>query len=101
MRIFEFRSTFTTCEITGLKDETITELIIPDCVTSIGGEAFSYYSSLTSVEIPNSVTSIGDEAFSYCISLETIYCEAENQPIGWGSSWKGNCMAQVVWGYKG
>ncbi|MCF0205991.1 MAG: leucine-rich repeat protein, partial [Bacteroidales bacterium] len=34
-------------------------------VTKIGNAAF-YGSGLTSVNIPNSVTSIGDDAFSYC-----------------------------------
>ena len=46
--------------------------IIPNSVTSIEKEAFSYCSSLTSITIPNSVTSIGDSAFSLCSSLATI-----------------------------
>ena len=46
--------------------------IIPNSVTSIEKEAFSYCSSLTSITIPNSVTSIGDSAFLDCISLTSI-----------------------------
>ena len=46
--------------------------VIPNGVTSIGGYAFSYCSSLVSIEIPNSVTSIGGYAFSDCSSLVSI-----------------------------
>ena len=49
--------------------QEITDLIIPNSVTSIGDEAFYGCSSLTSITIPNSVTSIGDEAFYGCSSL--------------------------------
>ena len=45
----------------------ITDLIIPNSVTSIGEHAFEYCIGLTSVTIPNSVTSIGSHAFRDCI----------------------------------
>ena len=50
----------------------ITDLIIPESVTSIGSCAFSGCSGLTSVTIPNSVTRIGDEAFSDCSGLTSV-----------------------------
>jgi hypothetical protein len=56
--------------------------IIPNTVTSIGDEAFSYCTSLTSVIIPDSVTSIGDQAFSYCTSLTSVIIPDSVTSIG-------------------
>ena len=50
----------------------LTSVTIPNSVTSIGSSAFSGCSGLTSVTIPNSVTSIGDSAFSYCSGLNSV-----------------------------
>ena len=55
-----------------LNNELVTELVIPNGVTSIGNWAFYYCSSLTSVTIPDSVTSIGNWAFYYCDSLKSV-----------------------------
>ena len=54
------------------EDTEITDLVIPNNVTSIGGSAFSKCTGLTSIEIPNSVTSIGGEAFRGCSGLTSI-----------------------------
>ncbi len=56
-----------------LNGELITDLVIPDGVTSIGERAFEDCSSLTSVTIPDGVTSIGGMAFSYCYKLVEVY----------------------------
>ena len=50
----------------------ITDLMIPEGVTSIGQAAFYGCTGLTSVTIPNSVTSIGDYAFSGCDVLTSV-----------------------------
>lgn len=47
--------------------EEITNLVIPEGVTTIGDYAFRGCSGLTSVTIPESVTRIGDTAFYGCI----------------------------------
>ena len=75
------------CKITGLDNlmgyvlsnkklyingEEITELIIPDSVTSIGESAFEGCSGLTSITIPDSVTSIGEDAFYGCTGLTSV-----------------------------
>ena len=64
----------------GVKD--LTSVIISDGVTSIGDSAFSGCSGLTSVEIPGSVTRIGDSAFSGCSSLTNVDIPAEVTFIG-------------------
>ena len=51
-------------ECTGLTDVTI-----PNSVTSIGNTAFYRCTGLTNVTIPNSVTSIGNNAFDGCTGL--------------------------------
>lgn len=50
----------------------ITEVILPDSLTEIGGYSFSSCTQLTTVTIPETVTRIGDWAFAKCISLKEI-----------------------------
>ena len=50
----------------------LTSITIPDSVTSIGMEAFSFCSSLKSITIGNGVTSIGTYAFISCSGLTSI-----------------------------
>ncbi|MBR5643224.1 MAG: leucine-rich repeat domain-containing protein [Salinivirgaceae bacterium] len=55
-----------------INGENVTNLAIPESVTSIGNYAFSGCSGLTSVSIPNSVTSIGSNAFDDCTGLTSV-----------------------------
>ena len=64
------------------EDTEITNLIIPNSVTSIGYGAFMGCSGLTSVTIPNSVTSIGNGAFSGCSGLTSINIPSSVTSIG-------------------
>ena len=59
-----------------LNDELITELVIPDGVTTIPDFAFYRQSSITSVIIPDSITEIGSYAFGGCSKL--VYNEYDN-----------------------
>ena len=83
-----------------LNGELVTDLVIPDGVTSIGDYAFEDCTSLTSVTIPNSVTSIGENVFAFCFSLRHItylgtveqWCELTAKCPGWA----GYCPCEVV-----
>ena len=59
---------------------SLSEIVIPSSVTSIGDSAFSYCDSLSDIVIPSSVTSIGDRVFSSCDSL--IYISIPKSVIG-------------------
>ena len=64
---------------------SLTSIIIPDGVTSIGSFAFYRCTSLTSVTIGNGVTTIGMWAFAYCTSLTSITIPDNVTSIGGGA----------------
>ena len=53
--------------------QNISNIIIPNSVTSIGDNAFKDCLGLTSIPMPNNIVSIGDNAFSGCVNLKEIY----------------------------
>ena len=55
-----------------INGEGVTDLVIPEGVTSIGNYAFSDYDGLVSVSIPDSVTTIGEQAFYNCRNLAAM-----------------------------
>ena len=63
-----------------MNGKEITDLVIPNSVTSIRSNAFFGCSGLSAITIPNSVTSIGSNAFSGCSELADVYCYAKNVP---------------------
>ena len=50
----------------------LTRVTIPNGVTSIGSEAFSYCNELTKVTIPNGITDIGSKTFYGCGKLTDV-----------------------------
>lgn len=55
-----------------LNDDLVTELVIPEGVTSIGSFRFRGFYDITSVTIPNTVTSIATAAFESCTGLTSV-----------------------------
>lgn len=86
-----------------MKDRTkLTEVILPDTVTSIGENAFYGCSRLTSVSLGKDISHIGAGAFGQCGSLETITVDPENETY----CSQGNCLIRrqdrcLVMGCKG
>ena len=62
---------------------------IPESVTTIGGYAFTWCTSLTSVNIPDSVTTIRECAFCACSSLTSVNIPESVTTIGDYAFW--NC----------
>lgn len=67
--------------------------VIPNSVTSIGGNAFFGCGELTSITIPNSVTSIGVQAFYRCIDLTSM--SIPNSVISIGKDAFANCEGLI------
>ena len=65
-----------------LRCHSLSEIVIPSSVTSIGDSAFYGCRSLSEIVIPSSVTSIGDSAFSGCRSLSEIVIPSNVTSIG-------------------
>lgn len=82
------------------KDENteITDLVIPNSVTSIGWGAFWGCTGLNSVTFPNSVTSIGDFAFSCCFGLTSITIPNSVLSIGQSSFSECTGLTSIVIG---
>ena len=63
----------------------LTSLTLPSSVTSIGSSAFEGCRSLTSLILPSSVTEIGSSAFSGCSGLTSLTLPSSVTSIGWAT----------------
>ncbi len=71
------------CDNTFSFCNTLKEVIIPDSVTNIGEYTFYSCESLKEITIPDSVTSIDDGVFRYCVSLKEITIPNSITSIGY------------------
>ncbi|HIQ84624.1 MAG TPA: leucine-rich repeat protein [Candidatus Cryptobacteroides excrementigallinarum] len=53
--------------------------IMPEGIQTIENYEFAFASDITDIEIPDSVTSIGDGAFEGCVALNSIQVADDNQ----------------------
>ena len=60
----------------------LTDINLPQGITSIGDYAFSECNRLTNINLPQGITSIGDYAFSNCGSQKKIYIPKQLVQIG-------------------
>ena len=79
---------------------SMTSVTIPNSVTSINRSAFSKCSGLTSVDIPNLVTSIGNDAFSGCSGLITLTIGNSVTSIGSYAFWGCISLTSLIWKAK-
>lgn len=63
--------------LAGLTDGSITELIIPEGVTSIVTHAFYYCTNMSLISLPDSITTIGGYSFHCCRMLNISTLPAE------------------------
>ena len=76
----EFFNEASLCDDEG---NVITELVIPEGITTVYNYVFHGCQSLVSVKIPESVASVGEFSFSGCRNLETVTFPNEMESIGW------------------
>ena len=75
---------------------SLSEIVIPSSVTSIGDSAFYGCDSLSKIVIPSSVTSIGDWAFYGCSSLSEIVIPSSVTGIGKDAFFRCHSLLEIV-----
>ena len=71
--------------------ETVSDLILPEGITSVGSYAFYGFKNITSVTLPSTLTVIGDGAFSTCTGITSVTFNGGNISVK-GTAFS-NCSA--------
>lgn len=87
--------------ITDYTSGDITDIEIPASINNIpvleiGEGAFRDCISLTNITLPNGVTTIGDYAFCSCISLTGITIPDSVKTIGYGAFWNCSSLTRII-----
>lgn len=72
----------------------LSEIVIPNTVTTIKNSAFAHNENLIKIDIPNSVLVIGEKVFDESYNVN-IYVEHSQKPEGWHENW--NSDGKVFW----
>ena len=75
---------------------TVSQVLVPDSVISIGSGAFAESESLTNVTLGSGVKNIGDFAFVYCTKLKVVYCRGNAPSLGGPNVFR-NTLATVYY----
>ena len=70
-------------------------VVVPDCVSSIGAHAFSECETLTGIVLPENVTNIGDRAFYNCSRMASISLSESMRSIG-NEAFSGCCSITSI-----
>jgi hypothetical protein len=81
-----------------INGQEVTDLVIPNSVTSIGQYAFEGCSGLKSVTISESVTSIGNYAFEGCSGLTSVIIPHSVNTMGTGTFQRCTSLTSVTIG---
>lgn len=79
------------------KCETLTSVVIPNTVTSLGNSVFAFSTALTTITIPSSITSIGTSAFNTCSSLSSVTILATTPPTSGGYMFDNNAAGRKIY----
>ncbi|MGM9593804.1 MAG: leucine-rich repeat protein [Candidatus Onthomonas sp.] len=74
---------------------TITAVVLPEGLTSIGSMAFSYCDKLRNIHLPSTLSSIGKSAFWRCTSLTEITLPDGLYAIGKSAFWRCTSLARI------
>ena len=88
--------TVTKIDFKSATNSSIEEVVIPNTITEIGYNAFSFCQKLTKIRIPSSVVSMNEEVF-YNSPNVNVVVEHTSKPEGWVDNWNGDAR-HVSWG---